>query len=167
VSVQRDPVEAAALFIVVRRDCQDVMAVYGTQADADHDVELRESGGSIGRYRWEKWNVPAALAARSEAAAPHQYDHDGLARHHHHDLTDEPVWWLGAEQFGGDRRDHRYRSEAAAPPSDLPPWHHERAFSPVELDDIRRHWADNPSDFSYSAGRWLATLDLIDPGADR
>lgn len=51
------------LYIVVRRDCQDVMAVYGSQADADLDVSMRESGGSLGRYRWEKWHMPPVLDA--------------------------------------------------------------------------------------------------------
>jgi hypothetical protein len=42
---------------------------------------------------------------------------------------------------------------------ELPPWHHDKPWSPLELDDIRHNWTETPERFSYAAGRWLATLD--------
>lgn len=36
----------------------------------------------------------------------HRYDHDGTARHHHDSVTGNPIWWVYAEQFGGERREH-------------------------------------------------------------
>jgi hypothetical protein len=47
------------------------------------------------------------------SAHPHgEYDHDGTARHHHHDLTGEPVWWLNADTFGGAKYQHRHPTDA-------------------------------------------------------
>lgn len=42
------------------------------------------------------------------AQGPHQYDHDGFARHHHDGDTGDPVWWLNCEQFGGSKAAHRH-----------------------------------------------------------
>lgn len=50
------------VYVVVRRDCQDVMAVHATAEEAQEDAGIRMSGGSTGRYRVESWGVQRALA---------------------------------------------------------------------------------------------------------
>jgi hypothetical protein len=47
--------QARPVHIVIRRDCQDIMAVHASPAEAEADAELRMSDGSIGRYRVETW----------------------------------------------------------------------------------------------------------------
>lgn len=60
--------------------------------------------------------TPSHLAER--------FDHDGTFRHHHDSITRDPIWWEYAEQFGGEKREHRHEARPAARgTAPLPPWH--------------------------------------------
>lgn len=58
----------------------------------------------------------AALAAPATDEGPshltERFDHDGTFRHHHDSITRDPIWWEHAEQFGGEKREHRHAASA-------------------------------------------------------